>query len=941
MTSRTVSFSTNKSFTSQLASYIYEIHRKQLPDLSQIKLFIPNTIAADQLKNQLISNKKLSALIPPYIGSMNKWIKNNVPLNNSKINIIDSQSRQLLFIDAITQHPDLFKTENNWQVCEALLNLFDEMTGNNVFNSKLSAKEWEQTLNDAYGLPTVKIHNLKAESNIIFTLWKAWHKQMQDMEIMDEASAYASRLKSSVQLAKHTKFYVIGPEQLNYSERKWLEKNTSQFNIDYVYQNRPPCLTTIDNDKHLDDVNNIDFVYDKKTPLKERSKKTLNTDKLNQTISIYAASSYEQEAQAVELQTRLWLLEKRHNIAIVTEDRKIARRVRALLDRAGVSVQDTAGWALSTTSASTTIERWLECIEEDFPHQALLDLLKSPFFCSTDDRQAHLEQVYHFEYDIVIHENIARDISRYQKALKNRMSKLANWPATRSENIKNLLDNINHAATDLLTLHSSKQAYKPEQFLDALLKSLDELKITTLLNADPAGKGILSTLNNMQSSLRLTEHLMTWKDFRTWLAYSLENEQLTLNTEKPQVKFMNFKQAQYCTFDAIIIAGANKDKLPGNAEQMPFFNQSVRSALGLKDWSYKKSYFFYRFKCLLESADTVLITYRNEHNGEWLAASPWVTSLENIKKSTSNSELNNKLTPLISKDSYITDSKQRSTIKTTEQPLPTLTDRLKPEIYSASKLQKIINCPYQFFTHSALSLKASDHISEELKKSEYGEKIHSILFSFHQQDKKNSQSFTKPINSANREKAIQHLITISRDIFNKDIEDNIQHRSWLKRWLKTIPAYIDWQINWQASWTIDQLETEESIKLDEHASLKGRLDRVDKENNNYSIIDYKTGSPPSNPQIISGEDIQLLSYASLIENTRSILYLKLDQGEAKSSAMLDGELLDELESKNKQRIINIVKDINKGSALNAWGDTQTCERCDSKGICRKQVWENA
>ena len=166
----TISFSSNKAFLSQLAEHIIERNKQLLPDLSQVNIFIPNTIAADQLRHQLIKNRASGALITPYIGSMNRWVKNNIPLANNQVSVINAQSRQLLFIDAITQHPDLFKAENSWQVCEALLNLFDELIGNNAFNQKLTANEWQAVLNDAYGASTIKIQNLKAESNIVYTL---------------------------------------------------------------------------------------------------------------------------------------------------------------------------------------------------------------------------------------------------------------------------------------------------------------------------------------------------------------------------------------------------------------------------------------------------------------------------------------------------------------------------------------------------------------------------------------------------------------------------------------------------------------------------------------------------------------------------------------------------------------------------------------------------
>ena len=72
------------------------------------------------------------------------------------------------------------------------------------------------------------------------------------------------------------------------------------------------------------------------------------------------AASAEQEAQAVDVTVREWLLAGRQRIAVVVQDRLVARRARALLERAQVLVKDEAGWAFSTTSAATAIGRWLD-----------------------------------------------------------------------------------------------------------------------------------------------------------------------------------------------------------------------------------------------------------------------------------------------------------------------------------------------------------------------------------------------------------------------------------------------------------------------------------------------------------------------------------------------------------------------------------------------------
>jgi len=91
---------------------------------------------------------------------------------------------------------------------------------------------------------------------------------------------------------------------------------------------------------------------------------------------------------------------------VVSEDRRLARRLRALLERHRIPVRDRAGWALSTTAAASALERLLQCIEEDFPHQAFLDLLKSPFLGG--EASTHQACVRILERDVIQRENVAR-----------------------------------------------------------------------------------------------------------------------------------------------------------------------------------------------------------------------------------------------------------------------------------------------------------------------------------------------------------------------------------------------------------------------------------------------------------------------------------------------------------------------------------------------------
>ena len=56
--------------------------------------------------------------------------------------------------------------------------------------------------------------------------------------------------------------------------------------------------------------------------------------------------------------------------------------MRALLERAQISVRDETGWKLSTTSAAAAIMRWYDLVADDLYWRDLLDWLKSNFTLS-------------------------------------------------------------------------------------------------------------------------------------------------------------------------------------------------------------------------------------------------------------------------------------------------------------------------------------------------------------------------------------------------------------------------------------------------------------------------------------------------------------------------------------------------------------------------------
>ena len=67
-------------------------------------------------------------------------------------------------------------------------------------------------------------------------------------------------------------------------------------------------------------------------------------------------------------------------------------------------------------------------------------------------------------------------------------------------------------------------------------------------------------------------------------------------------------------------------------------------------------------------------------------------------------------------------------------------------------------------------------------------------------------------------------------------------------------------------------------------------------------------------------------------------YLKLDRRIA-TGAVLEGEALATLGAAVRQRLVDVLRDIDAGTPLPAWGDSKTCEYCMMDGLCRRQTWD--
>lgn len=981
-----------KDLLQGLAKQIITTHADALPDLTGISILLPTPQAGLRLRRLLLEQAeahKYTALLGPNIGTLSHWVNQQGSSNRP---VLSEHQRELMLVEALINHKYLYGQGNPWTLADSLLELFDDL---NEVHIKLpdQLEAFLDQINAAYGLANQSLANtgpqgidndsLMGEARLVHTLWQAWHQQMQESDVIDRHTDTLLKLKASQKpLAKGQMIYLAGFTRLSAPECEWINYFMAQGQASLLLQGSEPHLPKVK--YHPDNVTQkildtleipadfpepsghygqcLDTIFSANhTALQDRATHFAQTNPqspLASRLSLYEATSAEKEAHAIDLQTRRWWIEGKRNICIVTENRRLARRVRALLERSGIELEDAAGWALSTTSAAASLERWLESVEEDFAYQPFIDLLKSPFLLPEQDRDTLLSSVYRFEQSIVLKENIARGLSRYRDHLHYRQNRLPEELAAKYDNIYSLLDTVATAANPLLPYLDGKQ-YSPAAILASLNESLDALGFTTAMSQDAAGQRILEELQQMSAAAHDSSLQMRWAEFRTWLGRTLERFNFEPPTQSGQVQLMSLGQSTLSNFDGLIIASAEREYLPGSPGYSPFFNDGVRQALGLPSYTEQLSQNFYQFRALLESADNILMTRRTEQDGEDVVASPWLERIQSFHRMAYGDDLvDAELRELVNQpDMLITATSDPLPQPISANPSAAIPATLFPEYLSASGYQQLINCPYQFFAARCLKLEPPETIREMLEKSDYGERVHLCLHAFHTKVAGLPGPFPALLSVHNIKDAIGCLEDIATAVFARDLEDNFLHRGWLKRWQEMIPDYIYWQLERQEHWRIQTTEANvEAPRPGTQVNLRGRLDRIDTSPEGLGVIDYKTGATPDEADVLEGEAVQLPFYAMLAEqglnkSVARVEYVALDhhnktrsnskrdKPKVETVGTLEGEEFQVLTRAVAARLDNLSQNIQTGSAMPAWGDEITCRYCQMSGVCRREAWQ--
>lgn len=898
--------------------------KEHLPDLSHLIILLPNALHVENLRRHFVKQAQAyghRALMPPVVSTPESLSK-----ARTRQSLTTPVERHFLLSSVLTDHPGLFPGVNRWQLGAELLKLFDELS----LHEKI---ENAALLND--------------DARLLLDIYKSWCAAV-DGEGNDSARLYRNQLLDNQLTASGEHVFLCGFDGLTPLEEAWADQLSAQGRLTRIEHTF--TAHAVDGDSTADgndndnntpngtDYSDRDYIraLDLCAQNKPLSRRITRLKKINNPLSsrvrLFVPDNLEKHALGIAATVRHWLQDDIEDIAIVTQDRRLARRLRAILDDLNIALYDRSGWALSTTSGATAVHHLLA---DDEPHRQFLKLLRTPF--------------------VRLNKKGSAMIAHAERLLMHAERPPATWSAL--ESLLSSSDSSSSGTQSLLAAtRKIRAAVKPlhnlrkygggtentyEDYFAALNETMVSLGMDERLWADAAGERVMEILGELRQIAQRHRASGPWTMWRDWLGYTLENNNFIVPHTQHRVSLLNLHQAQLAQPQGLILAAV--DLQHNSVGRSPLVTELTAAELGLDSRTallHKQRARYYK---LLASSQNALLTYENNSN-ENTRPQAWVEELCHLCHAAWNKDLQ-------ASDSQDPDLNGHIRIRThpvtdtpdapPSPPEPTGQGIIRRKL-SASACNTAIRCPYQYFARYDLGIYAEGQLPDGvLDSTQFGKKVHRCMAALvHRTEDDKPPLLPGPFKAEWTEENRDAAVTLAKEIVAVEFEA-VAGLSYINTYYAQqathyMEAYIRRLIDDNTIPGNCRLLSEEqySRKI-EGLTLNGKIDLVIcTEGGEAHIIDYKTGNLPSKKDINNGNDVQLACYALLEPEARHLTYMN----DKKKVEVSEAKKIERLREQCALMLRTFKEDYERGVPLLASGHKSACQHCDYGGLCRKKVW---
>lgn len=568
------------------------------------------------------------------------------------------------------------------------------------------------------------------------------------------------------------------------------------------------------------------------------------SDSMFQGLEYYPCAHSQEEATVIALVMRSYLEHKEKVIALVTPDRQLAQRVRAVCARWDIVVDDSAGRKLLDDRLGKLIIQLMEAVRREFNAVAFLSLLKNTLSAFGYETHKYREIVTVMESRILRRGHVILSYASLRDVIIAEDS---------DESILTFFDCFYDVIACFHEYARQDNRVSSLQMLKAHITALEHIACTPDKNGDAvlwrgdAGKAAALFFNDMIQHAALIGDV-TFNEYCAIVKYLLHD--VTIRSPygvHPRLLILGQMESRLNMADVVIISGLNEGVWPPDPGVDPWMSRPMRAQFGLPQSEQMvgiAAHDFVQQFC----APHVIMTRSKKVNGSPTVPSRWLGRLDTVLQSQAMS-LDSLSINLYIEWARMMDNVPLDHISPCPRPAPTPPVGARPNGVSITKVETWLRDPYSIYAQYILGLKQQKPLIQSVDAALRGTMIHEIC-----------DEFVLAFPTHLPEGAENEFMNIAQRIMHKNIDDPNKMAFWMTRIQTMAQWFVSHEREWRRSAIYKQSEIKGNMDIDVNGlpfNIYGIADRIDKTQTGYALIDYKTGGTFSEKKMNGGALPQL------------------------------------------------------------------------------------
>jgi ATP-dependent helicase/nuclease subunit B len=304
----------------------------------------------------------------------------------------------------------------------------------------------------------------------------------------------------------------------------------------------------------------------------------------------------------------------------------------------------------------------------------------------------------------------------------------------------------------------------------------------------------------------------------------------------PRIHIWGALEARLQSVDVVVLGGLNEGTWPGRTRLDPLLSRPMRTALALEPPERRIGLAAHDFAQALGHRQ-VWISRADRQDGEPRVASRWLQRLLAYAGEGLAEEMRARGRRMLALARSLDAPVQP---KRLERPHPSPPPELRPKRLSATQIETLIRDPYAIHARHVLRLRPLEALGTLPDASERGTLIHDVLERFVRERPRGP--FDEP--------ALDLLLAIGREEFARWSDFPAIATLWWPRFERVARWFVRVEA---ARGAVDRhVENSGRMLVGAEFELTARADRLDMmPDGTIGIVDYKTGTPPSNDEVLS------------------------------------------------------------------------------------------